>query len=273
MLAILEEAAVTVALILILLTIAFFITIILFLELGRRTARRRAARGAPVHLPGMAAVEGSIFGLMGLLLAFSFHGAADRLFARRAQIVVETNAIGTAWLRLSALPADTQPAIRDLFRRYLDSRLATHRNVLNDRTMTAEIEKSEALQAEIWRLVMAALERPEGQRAIVVVVNSLNEMFDMRTTRLMAMRQHPPTLIFVVLGVLVCAGAFIAGNGMIGVSSSRWLYPIMFAGILSFTLYVIVDMEFPRAGIIRLDSFDTALVELRQSMDAPNRTP
>jgi hypothetical protein len=31
-------------------------------------------------------------------------------------------------------------------------------------------------------------------------------------------------------------------------------------------VYVILDLEFPRIGIIRIDAFDPILVELRQSM-------
>ena len=41
--------------------------------------------------------------MMGLLLAFTFTGAASRFDTRRELIVQETNAIGTAWLRLDLL--------------------------------------------------------------------------------------------------------------------------------------------------------------------------
>jgi len=66
---------------------------------------------------GAGAVEGSVFGLLGLLIAFTFSGAAFRFDARRQLAVEETNAIGTAYLRLDLLPADKQPALRDSFRR------------------------------------------------------------------------------------------------------------------------------------------------------------
>jgi hypothetical protein len=35
---------------------------------------------------------------------------------------------------------------------------------------------------------------------------------------------------------------------------------------LTVALYVILDIEYPRLGLIRVDAFDQALVELRQSM-------
>ncbi len=39
-----------------------------------------------------------------------------------------------------------------------------------------------------------------------------------------------------------------------------------FAAILSLTIYVILDMEFPRIGLIRLDAADQVLRDVRASM-------
>jgi len=39
-----------------------------------------------------------------------------------------------------------------------------------------------------------------------------------------------------------------------------------FAATTAVTVYVIVDLEYPRLGLIRVDSFDQALVEVRATM-------
>jgi hypothetical protein len=39
-----------------------------------------------------------------------------------------------------------------------------------------------------------------------------------------------------------------------------------FALALAGAVYIILDMEFPRVGFIRVDAFDAVLVELRASM-------
>jgi len=39
-----------------------------------------------------------------------------------------------------------------------------------------------------------------------------------------------------------------------------------FAAVMAVAVYVISDLEFPRLGLIRVDTFDQALVELRASM-------
>ena len=42
--------------------------------------------------------------------------------------------------------------------------------------------------------------------------------------------------------------------------------PLGWRSFVATTVYVILDLEFPRIGIIRIDAFDQILVELRQSM-------
>jgi hypothetical protein len=58
-----------------------------------------------------------------LLLGFTFANGISHLDQRRVLIVQESNAIGTAYLRLDLLPANRQQEMRQLFRQYLDTRL------------------------------------------------------------------------------------------------------------------------------------------------------
>src|SRR5262245_22835515 len=82
------------------------------LELGRRLGVRRLERDPQGALAGLGAVEGAVFGLYGLLIAFTFSGAPARFDARRQLIAEEANAIGTAYLRIDLLAAESQPALR-----------------------------------------------------------------------------------------------------------------------------------------------------------------
>ena len=50
--------------------------IVLMLELGRRIRRVQQVRHGDEMAKGLGAVEGAVFGVMGLLLAFTFSGAA-----------------------------------------------------------------------------------------------------------------------------------------------------------------------------------------------------
>jgi hypothetical protein len=242
-----------------------FVGMILLLEMGRRLGRRRQGRDEEGARAGLGAVEGAVFALLGLLIAFTFSGAAERFDARRQLIVQEANATGTAWLRLDLLPANAQPALRDLFRRYLDLRLAAYRKMPDIEAAREELNRANALQGEIWnKAVTACQESPNPLKA--QLIPPLNEMFDIATTRTMATKIHPPAIIFVMLGILALTSSLLAGYAMAGGKTRSWIHVVGFALIMATTVYVILDLEFPRLGIIRIDAFDEVLVELRQSM-------
>ncbi len=249
----------------VLFALGLFGGMILMVEIGRRFGVRQRARIMEGGAAGVGAVEASVFALLGLLLAFTFQGAAARFDVRRGLIVQEANNIGTAWLRIDVLPASAQPVMRDLFRQYLDSRLATYRNVGDPAAVRAELARTAQLQTEIWQHAMAS-QRDGAQPVGVILLPALNQMFDIVTTRTMASQTHPPLIVFLMLALLAFASAFLAGHGMAGSKVRSWLHSVGFAVVLTVTVYVIMDMEFPRLGMVRVDSFDRVLVELRQGM-------
>jgi hypothetical protein len=106
-----------------------FVGMLLLLETGRRLGLQWLAQEAEAARAGFGVVEGAVFALMGLLIAFTFSGAASRFDARPQLVVEEVNAIGTAYLRLDLLPASTQPALRDSFRHYMEARLDTYQEL------------------------------------------------------------------------------------------------------------------------------------------------
>ena len=248
-----------------LLTLALFAAVIGFLALGRRIGQQRLA--ADAERAEFGAVEGAIFGLLGLLLAFTFSGAVGRFDDRKRLVTVEANAIGTAWLRIDVVPAGARPQLRALFRRYLDSRLETYRQAGDAYAAHAEFARSTALQGEIWTAAVTACGEAEASpRACSLLLPSLNEMIDITTTRLMATRTHPPNAIFAMLVALTLAGALLAGHAMAASKAWSWMHAVGFAAAMAVTIYVIIDIEYPRLGFIRVDSADEVLISLRRSM-------
>lgn len=86
---------------------------------------------------------------MGLMVAFTFSGAATRFDERRHLLVQEANDIGTAYLRIDLLPAANQPAMRDLFRRYLDLRISGYAQGSKPAEAIAELDRSVQVQGDI----------------------------------------------------------------------------------------------------------------------------
>jgi hypothetical protein len=246
---------------------ALFVAILGMLELGRRIGARRLAQDPAGARAGIGAVDGAVFGLLGLLIAFTFSGAAARFEARRNLVTEEANAIGTAWLRIDVLPAEAQPALRDLFRRYLDSRIAAYRKVPDMDAALEELGRSVALQGEIWTAAVAAGQAAPAPAATMLLLPALNQMIDITTTRLVATQSHPPFVIFGMLMLLAMAGGLLAGYGMGESKGRNWLHIAGFALTMALAVYVILDLEYPRLGLIRIDSADQVLVDLRQTFD------
>lgn len=197
-------------------------------------------------------------------MAFTFGGGAERLNARRQLIVSEANAIGTAYLRIDLLPASEQPPLRELFRKYVDGRLATYRMLPDIRAAEAELGRSAKLQGEIWSRGVAGCGGTVP--CATLLLPALNEMIDIVTTRTVAARTHTPTLIYGLLSLLALGCSLIGGYGMAGSKTKGRLYVLGFTMITVLTVYVILDIEFPRRGLIRLDEWDRLLVDVRESM-------
>jgi hypothetical protein len=99
-----------------------------------------------------------------------------------------------------------------------------------------------------------------------LVLSALNSMFDISTTRTAVMYMHSPGIIFAMLFLLALACAFLAGLGMSRAKSRLWIHIIGFAAVASLTVYVILEIEYPRLGVIRVDAADKVLVDLRETM-------
>jgi hypothetical protein len=91
-------------------------------------------------------------------------------------------------------------------------------------------------------------------------------MFDIVTTRTEAMNIHPPVIIFAMIGLLALGASLLAGFAMSKNRTPSWAHTISFAAMMAITIYVIVDIEYPRFGLINVSGADRVLVELRESL-------
>jgi len=247
--------------------VGLFLGMLVCLEIGRRLGLRRIAKDPQGAMAGVGAIEGGVFALYGLLLAFTFSGAPARLDARRHLIAEEANAIGTAYLRLDLLSTDSQPALRASFREYLDSRLQVYQKLPDIEAAKAELARSEQIQRGIWaKAVVATRVADSHPDAAKLLLPALNQMIDITTTRTMAARIHPPMIIFALLFVLALVCSVLAGFGMAGGKNRSWLHILAFAAVTVISAYVILDIEYPRMGFIRLDAYDQVLIDLRERM-------
>ena len=245
------------------LSLGVFAGIIGGFEVGYRLGRR-----SPESLAheGIGAIEAALFGLLGLLLAFSFAGGTSRLDTRRQLIVEEANAIGTAYLRLDMLAVADQAEMRRLFREYLDTRLRVYQKLPDLPAAEQEMEHAAGIQQRIWSRAVGAGQTDSRLATAIVLLPAINQMIDVTTSRSVALQTHLPSLILNLLIAVAFLSALLAGYAMAKRRSRSWLHIVIYALAITVTTYVVIDLDDHRSGLIRLDAADNALARLRDSI-------
>lgn len=246
--------------------LALFAAMLALMELGARQGRKRLSSDLEDPRSGMSAPEGIVFALLGLLIAFAFSGALQRFGERRGLIVQESNAIGTAWLLLDLLAPAARDELRQDLRDYLDARLMVYVAPEDQAAVLAATARVGELQAELWDRAGAA-SRAEGQAATLLLLPALSEMFDVAAARMAATENHPPAIVFWLLITTALCSALLAGFAMAPSRAAHWMHRLLFAGVVTLTVYTIQDLEYPRLGFVRVDALDRVLIELRDNME------
>ncbi len=239
-----------------------FLAMLVCLRIGFRIGRRHP-EDADAAVDGSTTIAAAIFALLGLLLGFAFAGAMSRLDARRDLIIQETNAISTAYYRIDLLPPANQPALRHLFREYLEARVeAYERPEISD----GDLDRAVRLQRRIWDEAVSA-GRSDGTHDVArVLLPAINEMFDVTTARTVALRTYLPTPILFVLQVLALLSAIMAGHSMARRHRPSLLHSLVYAAAVATTVYVVLDLDNPRSGLIRLGTTERVLEDLYDSI-------
>jgi len=253
-------------------TALFFISSLTLLSYGRRLGLRYLVKEGTDGLAGLRTVEGAVFALIGLLVAFTISGGLQRYDERRQLVVQEANAISTAYDGLALLERDAARELQGKLKDYAQARIELYR-MPHDFSLFATAEAWSGDQqgrilerkAEIWDAAVAACS-PANSGACSVVLRALANVFEVARVRAGAAEKHPPQIVYMMLFGLGLGGSLLAGFSMASAKSRSSIHMVLFAGTLAITLYVITDMEFPRLGLIRIDGFDHFLADVYEQM-------
>lgn len=220
---------------------------------GKRYALNESNRISPI-------IPSSIFGLLALILSFTFSMAISRYEERRKLTVEEANAISTAYLRARLLREVPGIDIGALYRRYLEERIAYY----EDDYLKKHKEKSEKTYKEIWKHYEAVLKTDRG--AIESLYSyALNDMIDYGSQRNFALTKTLPLPIYLII-FFIAIVAFSSLNFDRGFNNER---PHWGAGIFLFLFLVlfslIYDIDHSRRGMIQISQ--DALIEARGIFD------
>lgn len=244
----------------------FFLTLF-SLYLGRQYTVWLELRSAGKRSGGIQIIQGAVFALLGLLLAFTFSGALAKFDRRRALIIEEANAISTLYLRLDLLPLKTQDLVKQDLKNYLDLRIKTYRAFPNIRAARSYLAQSLNAQDKLWKDTIATCSQSNVLYTCMLIIPSLNAAFDLANMRVNLTQMHPPYFIFFFIVIVALISAFLVGFTITGKKRASPLHVVIFSFVVTMIIFSIIDMEYPRLGFIRVDSFDKALLDVQKKLN------
>jgi MFS superfamily sulfate permease-like transporter len=232
------------------------LVLLVLLLLGAEVGFRRGCRVHPKSneavITQVATLCGAIIGLLALLLAFTFAMALSRNDVRRELVVEEANAIGAVYLRADLLPEPERSEIKGLLRQYVDDRLDFYSAGADENKLEEVNQRTLQLQNSLWALVPSVLQKDDRTSTSGLFVESLNDVINFHTKRFAAMENHVPQGIFFLLFAVALMSALAVGYGS-GIGKNRHRLPTtMLCVIVVLVIAVIMDLDRPRRGLIRI---------------------
>lgn len=254
--------------------LVMFLGSLALIELGRRLGKSHLDNEGRMAMTGLGAVEGAVFALIGLLIAFTLSGALQRYDDLRTLIVEEANALRVANDRLDMLNEPDQSQVRAHLKSYLEARLALYKE---DMTFSIvenmsvydpdQLAKIAEIRKKLWQSAVAAGARASTTAPSSLIVPALNEVFSVAGDRAGANERHPPRIIYLMLLGLGLTGSLLAGFGMAAGRKRSFLHIAAFTTAMSLALFIITDMEYPRQGLITTSHFDRFLEKVLDEMN------
>jgi hypothetical protein len=246
-------------------SLIFLALLLMCSEAGFRFGTRSNLK---VHQPTKgrtSSIEAAVLGVLGLLLAFTLVMAVSRFDTRRQVVLDEANALNSAhWL--SQLVAGPEGAeLSRLLREYLNVEVHFFDGGTDSGHLRASREQAARLQNEIWSRASASAPRLPPSVPLVLLLQSLNQAFNLENSRVTALAVRVPDgVLWVDIFVGLLAALLVGYN--FGLTGQRhFVSALSLAVCIAAVLAVTMDLDQPRQGLIRVS--DQPLVDLQHEID------
>ena len=212
-----------------------------------RRRRDRIRRDDKTSDDGEGYVVSAVLGLLALLLGFTFALAVDRFETRRALVLQEANAIGTAYLRTQLLPQPHRERISALLIDYTENRVA-----LGESSAAANpqmLATNNRIVTDLWAATAAGFQSVKGLDFSSAYIDSMNTLIDLDTSRKAARTVRVPTEVFIVLVIYLTVTSGVLGYVFSGPRGRA--AAVFMLGLLWMSMLLIVDIDRPTRGGIR----------------------
>jgi hypothetical protein len=253
--------------------IVFIAAILAATELGFRHGHKSYGKADPDTKSWVTTIVASVLGVLGLLLAFTMNMSVTRYDFRRLLVLDEANAIGTSFWRAQLVPPPEGPELANLLREYTKARIqfsaAAHAQFITseDRNIYESHERSGQLQGEMWLRAAAFAQKDPRSVTAGLLLQTLNQTFDLEASRWAAFHAHVPASVIWADFMMALLASVLVGYSL-GLAGRRsFFHVIMLALCITVVLIVILDLDDPRHGFIRVSY--QSLLDIQQQMGPP----
>jgi putative Mn2+ efflux pump MntP len=228
--------------------ICFFLVMTIGYLIGKRHHKQEAL--TEKREKTAATLTGAMLALLGFMLAISLSMADSKFQERRKLILDEANAISTSMLRAKAIGGVHGTEIVRLLENYTRLRLEFFAAGEDPTKLKKVYEQTQLLQKSIWDHV-CAIAQAAPTPISSLLLSSLNEVFDLGTSRRWVLEVRIPPYVIKLLLVFSLSAMGIMGYyfGICGVYHPA-LSGILFVA-LTFIILLIMDLDRPRSGYIK----------------------
>jgi hypothetical protein len=187
--------------------------------------------------------------VLGLLLAFTFSMALSKHDQRRLMVVADSNAIGDFYTCASLLKEPVRTKLRTVIRDYAALRLDIAKRADNSGALEDALSQFQQMHEKMTELVSQAL--ADGTPIAVSLTNTLNGVTSNQAARLAAAKDRLPASIVLLLLLSAVIAALLVGREQGASDEADIAGTVCFILLISFAIYVILDLNQPGRGIIR----------------------
>lgn len=248
----------------------FFIALLLALELGFRVGLARRDTWKDADSGGGAIVQTSMFALLGLILAFTYAASVSRLDARKQAVLLESNALGTAFQRADLVAEPGRTELKTTLLDYARTRAFAPGALKRSEERRAAVLRTIKQQRRIWTAAKQVVKQdnPEPMEAALVV--AINAVYDAHTVRFAAVIDTLPRIVMWMLLFVAASSLSVAGfNAGIQGRMSRWRMTALTL-VVTGLMTAIIDFDRPLDGMVIVDQqmLNSLIVEMENDLQS-----
>ena len=153
-------------------------------------------------------------------------------------------------LRADVLPEPQRGKTLELLREYVGIRKDfANVGLITPAALARNTDRTTALQDQLWEQAAAVI--PKSQSALISsYIGSLNEMISVSERRLAYLEHRVPIEVWIIIIIVAAFQSFVAGYTL---KQRLWLSLVITPVVVALVVAVIVDLDSPRTGFIRIE--------------------